>query len=88
MSKQMRVENERSIIVRFVPHGNPGKLLDITVALVPDKNPEGQTSWNVWHFWGSKEKFIEQFNAIWDKHRAWSPNPNTCPPILREEDFD
>lgn len=88
MSKRMRVESERSIIVRFVPHGNATKLLDITVALVPDKNPEGQTGWNVWHRWGSKEKFIEQFNAIWDKHRAWSPNPNTCPPILREEDFD
>lgn len=69
MSKRMRVENERSIIVRFVPHGNPGKLLDITVALVPDKNPEGQTSWNVWHFWGSKEKFIEQFDKIWELPR-------------------
>ena len=88
MSKRMRVENERSIIVRFVPHGNPRKLLDITVVLVPDWNPEGQTGWNAWHGWGSKKAFMEQFNATWDKHRAWCPNPNTCPPILKEEDFD
>ena len=88
LSKRMRAEEEHSIIVRFVPHGNPKKLLDITVALVPDKNPEGQTGWNVWHRWGSKEAFIEQFNVTWDKHRAWSPDSNTCPPVLREEDFD
>ena len=88
MPKRMRAESEHSIIVRFVPHGNARKILDITVVLVPDKNPEGQTGWNVWHRWGSKKAFIEQFNAIWDKHRTWSPNPNTCPPILREEDFD
>lgn len=37
MSKRMRVEHERSITVRFVPHGNPRKILDITVVLVPEK---------------------------------------------------
>jgi len=84
--KRMRMESERNIIVRFVPHGNPRKVLDITVVLVPDKNPEGQTGWNVWHRCGSKKAFIEQFNTTWDRHRAWSPNG--CPPILREEDFD
>ena len=88
MAKQMRMQNERSIIVRFVPHGNPRKILDITVVLVPDQNPEGQTGWNVWLLWGSKKAFMEQFNASWDKHRAWSSEPNTCPPVLREEDFD
>ncbi len=65
MAKRLRVEKEQCIVVRFVPHGNPKKLLDITVVLVPDKNPEGQTEWNVWHRWGSKEKFVEQFNKTW-----------------------
>lgn len=86
MSKRFRVENEHSIIVRFVPHGNPRKILDITVALVPDKNPEGQTGWNVWHSWGSKEKFIEQFNKTWEFPRKMSPA--TTPPELKVEDFD
>ena len=85
-SKRFSEESKNSIIVRFVPHGNPRKILDITVVLVPDKNPEGQTGWNVWHHYGSKEKFIEQFNKGWELPRAMSPA--TTPPVLRIEDFD
>lgn len=88
VSKRMRTESEHSIVVRFVPHGNPRKILDITVAFVSDKNPEGLTSWNVWHHYGSKKAFIDGFNKTWEKHRRSSPDPNTCPPILQEEDFD
>ena len=88
MSMRFRAMSEKSIIVRFVPHGNHRKILDITVVLVPDKNPEGQTGWNVWHGWGSKKAFIEDYNATWDKHRAQRSDPNALPPILREEDFD
>ena len=86
MSKRMRVVSEHSIIVRFVPHGNPRKILDITVVLVPDKNPEGQNGWNAWHRYGSKEKFIEQFNKTWEFPRKMSPA--ATPPLLRIEDFD
>ena len=86
MSKQLRATLDQSIIVRFVPHGNPRKILDVTVVLVPDKNHEGQTGWTVWHRWGSKEKFIAQFNESWDAHRKWAPD--ACPPVLRIEDFD
>ena len=85
-SKRLHVEKEHCIIVRFIPHGDPRKILDITVALVPDKNPEGQTGWNVWHRWGSKEKFIEQFNKIWEFPRQMSPA--TTPPLMKIEDFD
>lgn len=84
--KQMQVENERRIVVRFVPKGNSRKILDITVILVPDENPEGQTGWNVWHRWGSKKAFIDHFNKTWEKHRE--NNPETSPAVLREEDFD
>lgn len=83
--KQLRANCENSIIVRFVPHGDPRKILDITVALVPDKHPEGQTGWNVWHRWGSKAAFIAHFNER-ESHWAWAPE--ACLPILREEDFD
>lgn len=86
-SKQLEVVYERSITVRFVPHGNPRKILDITVVLVPDQNPEGLFGWNVWKEWGSKKAFIKQFNRIWDRPRASGP-PEIFPPILREEDFD
>lgn len=86
MPNRLQMEREHSIIVRFIPHGNPRKILDITVVLVPDKNPEGQTGWNAWHCWGSKKVFIDQFNETWNKHRDW--NPDRYPPILREEDFD
>lgn len=86
MNKVMQMECERSIIVRFVPRGNPRKILDITVVLVPDKNFEGQTGWNVWHPWGSKKAFIDHFNQGWKEIRSWIPD--ACPPILKEEDFD
>lgn len=82
MMKRMRLESEHSIIIRFVPHGNPRKILDITVVLVPDKNPQGQTGWNVWHHFGSKEAFIKFHNDNWSKL------PNCEHLLLREEDFD
>lgn len=85
-SKYYTVAAERSIAVRFVPQGNPRKILDITVALVPDKNHAGQTGWNVWHCLGSKEAFIEDFNESWKMPREFSPQ--TAPPLLKIEDFD
>jgi hypothetical protein len=82
MAKQMRAEHEHSIIVRFVPHGTPRKILDIAVVLVPDKNPQGQTSWLVWGQFGSKQAYIQHHN------RTWSKRPETAHLVLREEDFD
>lgn len=88
ISKRLNMSLERSIVVRFTPHGNPRKILDISVVLVPDKNPKGQTGWNAWSKWGSKKAFIEQYNQTWDQSRTTSPNPDACPPALRLEDFD
>ena len=82
MSKRMRLENEQSIVVRFVPHGNPRKILDITVVLVPDQNQQGQTGWNVWHQFGSKKAYIQFHN------NNWSQYPNCEHLLLREEDYD
>lgn len=86
--KRALMEKERHITVRFVPHGNPRKTLDITVALVPDKNQSGQAKWNVWHPWGSKKAFIEHHNKIWKRVRAFETNPDSCLPLLSEKDFD
>lgn len=81
-TKWMRVEREREIIVRFMPHGDPRKMLDITVVLVPDKNPEGQTWWNVWKHFGSKEAYIKFNNMSWKKH------PDCEDMILNREDYE
>lgn len=80
--KRMDAEFERSFAVRFVPHGNPRKILDITVVLVPDKNPAGQTGWNVWHSLGSKAAYIERYNSNWGMHIPVKTQ------MLRMEDFD
>lgn len=86
VSKSLQVKNENSIVVRFIPHGNHRKILDITVALVPDENPWGQTGWNVWHHHGSKEEFIEEYNKTWEFLRE--SDPANAPLLLKIEDFD
>lgn len=73
---------EESIAVGFIPRGNRRKLLDVTVVLMPEQNPSGQTGWNVWHAHGSKAAFIEDFNRIRRDH------PGSQHHLLRVEDFD
>lgn len=87
IGKQMRMNLEREIIVRFIPRGDRRKCLDIAVVLVPDKNFEGQVGWNVWQDFGSKEAYIDQYNKGWAVHRSFAP-PGTLPPVLRREDYD
>lgn len=82
LSKRIEAVNQHSITVRFVPHGNPRKILDITVVFCPDKNPEGQVGWNSWHVFGSKKAYIKYHNKI------WSNQPGQEHLLLREEDFD
>ncbi len=77
-----RASQERSVTVRFVPRGNARKLLDITVVLVPDENPEGQSAWNAWHQFGSKAAFLAEYNQTRQQY------PNAKTEMLREEDFD
>lgn len=81
--KYLQEVYENEIVVRFVPQGNPRKILDITVVLVPDQNPLGQTAWNVWYSHGSKAKFIEQYNESWKGIPV-----DTAKTMLRVEDFD
>ncbi len=54
----------REITVDFVPQGNPRKVFDIRVTLIPLSNPiNGQSSWNVWQgHYNSKLEFIEEHN--------------------------
>lgn len=81
-AKSVQAENEREITVRFVAHGNPRKVLDITVFLIPDENPAGQAGWNVWYQYGSKKDYIQFYNNLKEKFSKYPGTP------LREEDFD
>ena len=74
--KREKMMYDRSFGVFFTPQGNTRKLLDIKVVFYPLANPrDGQTSWMVYSLYGSKEKFIEGYNAIF-------------PGKLKREDFD
>lgn len=87
--KKARLMMERQMFVRFIPHGNPRKLLDIAVVFVPDKNPAGQDGWIVWQYSGSKDAYIEERNKreleSYAKNRSIGyPKPK----LLNREDFD
>lgn len=89
MKSEMRnhLEMERMQKLSFVPHGNPRKMLDITVVVVPDGNPDNQAKWNVWEQYGSKEAFIKHHNKIWKQVRKLEPDPKQWLPLLNKEDF-
>ena len=86
--KRYQLEQERMRKISFVPHGNPRKMLDVTVLIIPDGNPDNQAKWNIWHQHGSKEAFINWHNKIWKKVRAFETDPNQLLPFLKLEDFD
>lgn len=81
-NKQMQQSSEREIVLRFVPQGDARKVLDVTVVVMPDQNPEGLTTWNVWQTYGSKERYIEEYNS------GWRMFPNCEKMLIRAEDFD
>lgn len=86
--KRYVLEQERMRKLTFVPHGNPRKMLDITVLVVPNGNPNNQARWNIWEQRGSKEAYINWHNKIWKRVRAIEEDPNQCLPLLKKEDFD
>ena len=86
--KRYQLELERVRKISFVPHGNPRKMLDITVIIIPDGNPDNHAKWNIWHQHGSKEAFINWHNKTWKQVRAFETDPNQLLPFLKLEDFD
>lgn len=86
--KRYYLERERMRNISFIPQGNPRKMLDITVLIVPDGKPDNQAMWNIWHQHGSKEGFIKHYNKIWKQVRAFEEDPDQCLPFLKIEDFD
>ncbi|MCI8618456.1 MAG: hypothetical protein HFG44_00045 [Oscillospiraceae bacterium] len=83
--KLFREQEKNSICIRFVPQGNPRKILDITMALVPGENFAGQCGWNVWRSFGSKAAYLADYNETWRKICAAEGRSFE---ELKEEDFD
>lgn len=86
--KRYQLERERIRRISFIPHGDPRRMLDVTVVIVPDGNPDNQAEWNIWKQYGSKEEFIKHHNKIWKRIRAIEEDPNQCLPLLKLEDFE
>ena len=86
-ARRRRLEDERIIWIYFTPYGNPRKMLDVTVSIFPDENPQGQAIWNVWHRHGSKSAFIKYHNKTWKMLRNFESEEN-CYPLFKESDFD
>lgn len=73
MQKAMREQFKRAIGLRFTPEGDGRKRLDITVHLIPLRNPAGQCAWCVWRFFGSKQAFVQHYNQTWSAHQPHGP---------------
>lgn len=83
--KRMNMEFEREIGIRFTPVGNPRKVLDIKLVIYPLANSsEGQTSWYVYRYDGSKRKYIEEYN----RRRTEMHIGSTPIDLLNPEDYD
>lgn len=85
LMKRMNMEFEREIGIRFTPVGNPRKVLDIRLVIYPLANSmEGQTSWYVYQYDGSKRKYIEEYNRRSKEMHIESTRLD----LLNPEDYD
>ena len=84
LKKSMNEKFQKLFGVSFTPIGNPRKLLDICVHLIPLKNPSAQCCWCVWHNFESKHVFIEMHNNSWSESGA----PDIDQLLLDPNDYD
>ena len=65
----MKKQVAGSIVVRFTPHGNLRKFLDITVVFLPYSNPtQGKCVWRVWKGYKTKAAYIDAHNHDQAQH--------------------
>lgn len=79
LNKYLNMEQKRIFGVRFVPHGNPRKMLDIVVFIAPLENncQKGAACWYAWRHSSDKAAYIEEFNKNWkgfDDSQILDPN--------------
>lgn len=85
IGKRSDLEYKKIFGVRFTPRGNPRKMLDITVYIVPLENYfDGAACWYVWMQSPDKASYIEEQNNTWGK--IWEMfDPGM---ILDPDDYD
>ena len=85
LMKRMNLAFEKEIGIRFTPVGNSRKVLDIKLVIYPLANSrDGQTSWYVYRYDGSKRKYIEEYNRRWtDMHIE-----SALKDLLNPDDYD
>lgn len=71
----------RCISLRYTPQGNPRKVLDIEMTVIPCETPERGIRFCAWKLYGSKEAYIEE-------HSGDIPGSAQTFPKLRREDYD
>ncbi len=87
LMKRMDLEFKKSFGVRFTPKGNPRKVLDIRVILIPLENKmDGQVSWYVWRGHASKAAYIEQHNEY--RYSMYGIQQVAYKDLLHAEDYD
>lgn len=87
LMKRMDMESKKAFGVRFTPKGNPRKVLDIRVILIPLENKtEGQVSWYVWRGHASKAAYIEQHNEL--RYSMYGIQQVAYKDLLHAEDYD
>lgn len=79
LGKYMNMEYKREFGVRFVPRGNPRKMLDIVVFIAPLENncQAGAACWYAWKYSRDKAAYIERYNKNWkgfDDSQILDPN--------------
>lgn len=80
MAVQVRKLFVQNIGLVYTLRGNPRKVLQVQVCLIPDKNWDGSYVWNPLRGAASKEEFIRYYNQLWEG------KPQQL--LLREEDYD
>ena len=67
--RRMDLEFRKLFGVRFTVQGNPRKVLDVTVFIIPLENSrKGTACWYCYGYSKSKASYIEDFNKTWKKH--------------------
>lgn len=85
--KRSELELRRMRKLTFVPHGDPRKMLDVTIVIIPDGFPENRFAWNIWKPYGSKEELIKFHNDINKRILRFTGNPDDCLPLLKKADY-
>lgn len=77
LMKKMKLEFEKAFGVRFFVSGNPRKLLDVKVSIIPLENfQKGSDTWFVYKLAKSKRAYIEQYNSTWNGDSNMQLNPD------------